>query len=150
MPWLPVLKAVLPYIGNIVSAAMPVFTARRDKESADLTARQIAELQDAVTQNAETIKLLASQLQETITALDKEESELAQRQESLLKLVEQIESLALQARNQSSRHEDMLAAMQARFAEAGKGATRLRNLVYLALVLAVLALLLAAQVTPKG
>lgn len=126
---------------------MPVFTARRDKESADLTARQIAELQEAVTQNAETIKLLACQLQETITALDKEESELAQRQETLLKLVEQVESLALQARNQSSRHEDMLAAIHTTHAESERRATWLARQVYVALGLAMLALLLAAQVT---
>jgi len=69
--WLPVLKAALPYIGNIVAAAVPVFTRRKEQDaSAELVSRQIAELQEAVTGNVEAVKGLAAQVERTITALD--------------------------------------------------------------------------------
>lgn len=61
--WLPLLKTVLPYLTTIVTAAVPAFTARKDNE-------QIAELQQAVRQNAESIKVLAEQLQRTIHAIE--------------------------------------------------------------------------------
>ncbi len=63
--WLPAVKAVLPYVAQIVTAAIPVFT-KKDKAGTDDVARQIAELQDAVTHNAESLKILAAQLQEVI------------------------------------------------------------------------------------
>jgi hypothetical protein len=65
---LPALKAVLPHVGSIVDAALPVFT-RRKTESADLVQQQIAELQAAASHNAEHVKELAGQLQSTVTAL---------------------------------------------------------------------------------
>ena len=67
---LPALKAVLPHVGDIVSAAKPVFT-RRKTEAADVQLQQIAELQAAASQNAEHVKELAEQLQSTIAALEK-------------------------------------------------------------------------------
>jgi len=69
--WLPALKAVLPYLTNIVTATLPVFTARKGQErAAEVTAQQIAELQSAATRNAEAVKLLAEQLERTVTALE--------------------------------------------------------------------------------
>jgi hypothetical protein len=69
--WLPALKAVLPYVTNIVTAALPAFTARKAQDrSDDVAARQIAELQSAATHNAESVKVLAEQLQRTVTALE--------------------------------------------------------------------------------
>jgi aspartate-semialdehyde dehydrogenase len=63
--WLiPALKAVLPHIGTIISAAAPVFT----RKNADAVA--ITELQSAASQNAAHIKELAEQLQSTVSALD--------------------------------------------------------------------------------
>ena len=63
--WLiPALKAVLPHIGTIISAAAPVFT----RKNADAVA--ITELQSAVSQNAANIKELAQQLQSTVAALE--------------------------------------------------------------------------------
>lgn len=63
--WLiPALKAVLPHIGTIISAAAPVFT----RKNADAVA--ITELQSAVSQNAANIKELAEQLQSTVAALE--------------------------------------------------------------------------------
>src|SRR5713226_3255738 len=72
--WLiPALKAALPHIGTIISAAAPVFT----RKSADAVAnhtlllqQQITELQSAASQNAAHIKELAAQLQSTVTALE--------------------------------------------------------------------------------
>jgi aspartate-semialdehyde dehydrogenase len=61
---LPALKAVLPHIGTIISAAAPVFT----RKNADTVA--ITELQSAASQNAAHIKELAEQLQSTVAAVE--------------------------------------------------------------------------------
>ncbi len=61
---LPALKAVLPHIGTIISAAAPVFT----RKNADAVA--ITELQCAASQNAANVKELAEQLQNTVAALE--------------------------------------------------------------------------------
>jgi hypothetical protein len=68
---LPALKAVLPHIGTIVSAAKPVFT-RKDAavNQTTLLQQQITELQAAASQNAANIQELAEQLQRTVTALE--------------------------------------------------------------------------------
>src|SRR2546427_4339754 len=63
--WLiPALKAVLPHIGTIISAAAPAFT----RKNSDAVA--ITELQSAASQNAAHIKELAEQLQSTVAALE--------------------------------------------------------------------------------
>jgi len=63
--WLiPALKAALPHIAAIISAAAPVFT----RKNADTVA--ITELQSAASQNAANIKELAEQLQSTVAALE--------------------------------------------------------------------------------
>ena len=63
--FLPALKAVLPHIGTIISAAGPVFT----KKSGEVQ-QQITELQSAVSQNALNIKELAAQLETTVSAIE--------------------------------------------------------------------------------
>jgi len=69
--WVSALKTVLPYVTNVVTAAIPAFTARKGQDrSAEITAQQIAELQDAATHNAESVKVLAEQLQRTVSALE--------------------------------------------------------------------------------
>ncbi len=69
--WVSALKAVLPYVTNIVTAAIPAFTSRMGQErSAEVTAQQIAELQNAATHNAESVKVLAEQLQRTVSAVE--------------------------------------------------------------------------------
>jgi hypothetical protein len=63
--WLiPALKAALPHIATIISAAAPVFT----RKNADAVA--ITELQAAASQNAAHIKELAAELQSTLAALE--------------------------------------------------------------------------------
>jgi len=69
--WLPILKASLPYLTKIVAAAIPAFTSRPAPGKADeVIPQQIAELQAAVTSNAESIKALAAQLKQTIEGID--------------------------------------------------------------------------------
>lgn len=72
--WLiPALKAVLPHVGDILSAAKPAFTKRKPDAATnqDLVQQQIAELQAAVSQQSGHIKELAAQLENTLTALEK-------------------------------------------------------------------------------
>jgi len=69
--WLPVLKAALPYVAQIVTAAIPAFTAKSDVTKTDpLIVQQIEELQAAATKNAESIHLLAEKLQQTIQGIE--------------------------------------------------------------------------------
>ncbi len=69
--FLPVLKIALPYITQVVTATLPMFTSKSAGGKPDeVIPKQIAELQSAVTQNAETVKGLAMQLKESIESLD--------------------------------------------------------------------------------
>jgi uncharacterized protein YlxW (UPF0749 family) len=69
--WLPAVKVFLPYLTQIVTAAIPAFTKKADKTGMeDTTRNQISELQDAVTHNAESLKILATQLQQVINDID--------------------------------------------------------------------------------
>ena len=72
--WLiPAIKAVLPYVGSIVSAAAPVFTKKAADAAASQTVlqQQVAELQSAASDNDAHIKGLAAQIQNTVEALEK-------------------------------------------------------------------------------
>lgn len=77
--WLiPALKAVLPHVGDILSAAKPVFTKKKPETPpgvapapAELVQQQIAELQAAASQQSAHIKELAAQLENTVAALEK-------------------------------------------------------------------------------
>ena len=116
--WLPVLKAALPYIGNIVAAAVPVFTRRKEQDaSAELVSRQIAELQEAVTGNVEAVKGLAAQVERTITALDAGEADLAQRLAVLQDALTHCENMTSLAQEQGVRQEAVAMALQTRVAE---------------------------------
>ncbi|RJG02474.1 hypothetical protein [Noviherbaspirillum sedimenti] len=74
-PWIiPALKAVLPHVGTIVSAAKPIFT-KTSADAAGLSAnapvqQQIDELQAVAAQNDAHIRELAAQLQTAVTALE--------------------------------------------------------------------------------
>lgn len=72
--WLiPALKAVLPHVGTIVSAASPVFTKKAPDAIANQTVllqQQISELQVAASANDIHIKELAAQIQHTIEVLE--------------------------------------------------------------------------------
>lgn len=69
--FLPALKIALPYISQIVTATVPMFTSRpANGKSDELVSRQIQELQTAVTQNAESVKGMATQWKDTMESLD--------------------------------------------------------------------------------
>lgn len=68
---LPAVKLILPHVGNILAAAKPVFTRRKDAADQSTVEQQIAELQAAASENAGLIKELAEQLQITVTSLEK-------------------------------------------------------------------------------
>jgi TolA-binding protein len=74
--YLPVIKALLPYLAPLVSTAMPMFTKKDDGASADaqLQSKQIAELQEFVNKNAASVKLLAEQLEKAVSAIDEREA----------------------------------------------------------------------------
>lgn len=78
--FLPVLKVALPYITQIVSAAIPMFTAKTPEGKAEeVMPQQIRELQSAVTHNAEAVKGLALQFKEAIEGVDKAAAQLQQQ-----------------------------------------------------------------------
>ena len=71
---LPAVKAVLPHVGTIISAALPVFQSRKIDENAAtqeaLLQRQISELQEVASHNAVHIKELAEQLKQMVVTLE--------------------------------------------------------------------------------
>ena len=94
--WLPLLKASLPYISQIVTAAIPAFTSKTSADkSAEVVPTQIAELQSAVTQNAEAVKALATQLKGTIEGIDTGAAKLEQEIKALKRLAQIATILAL-------------------------------------------------------
>lgn len=98
--WLvPALKAVLPHVGTIISAAAPVFTRRAADAAAvepALLQRQITELQAAASQNADNIRELAGQLSTTVNALEQSAAlaEARLRRATLLATVAAVVALA--------------------------------------------------------
>lgn len=95
--WLiPALKALVPHIGTIVSAAAPVFTRRSADAAANqasLLQQQITELQVAASANDAHIKALALQMQNAVAALEEETALAEKRYRHAMVLV--ISSLAL-------------------------------------------------------
>lgn len=86
--FLPALKIALPYITQAVAAAIPAFTSRPANGKPDeIVPQQIAELQTAVTQNAETVRGLAFQLKEIIKDADTRMAALQQQITLLRRLV---------------------------------------------------------------
>lgn len=87
--FIPVLKSVLPYVGTIVSAAAPVFTKKSADAAANLSIlqqQQIAELQAAASANDAHIKALATQMQNTVGALEKGASLAERRHQQVIVL----------------------------------------------------------------
>ena len=69
---LPIIKMLAPYVTQVATAAIPAFTSKPAEvaKSDPVMAQQIQELQTAVTQNAQSIHLLAEKLQQAITSLE--------------------------------------------------------------------------------
>lgn len=73
--WLSVTKAVLPYVSDIISVAVPVFTRRKgntEESRIQILQQQVTELQSASLQNIGDIKALAEQLKTALPLLEKE------------------------------------------------------------------------------
>ena len=69
--WIPIVKSAMPYVVQVLSIAIPAFTSRSaQKEAEDIVPEQIAELQSAATQNAESVKILAEQLKGSMEGVD--------------------------------------------------------------------------------
>lgn len=69
--FLPFIKALAPYIAQIATAAIPAFTSKSEAAILDpVLAKQIEELQSAVTQNAKSIHLLAEKMQQVIEGIE--------------------------------------------------------------------------------
>lgn len=73
--YIPILKAVLPYLAPLIQATMPIFTkiSGKDHPSQGLQDTQISELQSEVQKNAESLQTLAEQLRQSIAAFDERE-----------------------------------------------------------------------------
>ncbi len=83
---LPAIKAILPHVGTIVSAASPAFTRKNTTAVADesVLQQQITELQMAATANDAHIKELAAQIKSTVELLETGASVADSRHQRLL------------------------------------------------------------------
>lgn len=97
--WLiPALKAVLPHVGTIVSAATPVFTKKNADAASNqstLLQQQITELQAAASENDAHIKELAAQIKNTLEVLEKGATVAERRHQRILALC--VAAMALSA-----------------------------------------------------
>ena len=85
--WVPLLTKALPLLTQIASAAIPRFTSKPAPNQADpVIAKQIAELQAAAVNNAESSRTLAEKLQQTIQGIDAAAKGL-QKQLAVLKIL---------------------------------------------------------------
>jgi len=85
--FLPIIKAVAPYIAQVATAAIPAFTSKPEAAKTEqVVAKQIQELQEAATQNAESIHILAEKLQQAIQSIESAGQD-AQRQIAAYKVI---------------------------------------------------------------
>lgn len=69
--FIPLIKALAPYLTTIATTAIPAFTSRSEIAKSDpVVAQQITELQDAVTKNAQSLHIIAEQLQKVIASAE--------------------------------------------------------------------------------
>lgn len=78
--FLPILKAIAPYVAQVAAAAIPVFTSKKGGTDPEVVktdpvvAKQIEELQSAASHNAQSVKVLAEKLQQIIENFEKTEA----------------------------------------------------------------------------
>jgi len=70
--FLPIIKAIAPFVAQVATAAIPAFTAKpaESPKNDPVVARQIEELQTAATKNAQSIHVLAENLQQAIKGIE--------------------------------------------------------------------------------
>lgn len=73
--YLPVIKVILPYLAPLITSAVPIFTKSYSGSNSEQpsTTKLIDELQGAVKNNAESLKVIAKQLQTSIEEFDERE-----------------------------------------------------------------------------
>ena len=75
--FLPIVKAIAPYIAQVATAAIPAFTSKKGGSDPDVIKsdpviiKQIEELQSAASQNAQSVKILAEKLQQAMEDIEK-------------------------------------------------------------------------------
>ena len=75
--FLPIVKAIAPYIAQVATVAIPAFTSKQVGSDPDVIksdpviAKQIGELQSAASQNAQSVKVLAEKLQQAIEDIER-------------------------------------------------------------------------------
>ena len=70
--FIPIFKAVAPYVAQVAAYAIPAFTTKPESVKADpVLVKQIEELQKAAKQNAESIHVLAENMQHAITEFER-------------------------------------------------------------------------------
>jgi len=85
--FLPIIKAVAPYLAQVASAAIPAFTARKENAKLDpVITQQIEELQAAASQNAHSVQVLAEKLQQAIENIEAT-AQAADRQVAFYKVI---------------------------------------------------------------
>ena len=85
--FLPIVKAIAPYLAQVATAAIPAFTSRKENSKLDpIIAKQIEELQVAASQNAQSVHVLAEKLQLAIQNVETTAQQ-ADRQIAIYKVV---------------------------------------------------------------
>lgn len=89
--YLPVLKVILPYLAPLITSAAPIFTKSSNNSNSEQpsTAQLIDELQGAVKNNADSLKVIAKQLQTSIEAFDEREFNEQKRLAEIHALIEE-------------------------------------------------------------
>ena len=84
--FLPIIKAVAPYLTQIATTAIPAFTSKPAAIAKEdpVIAKQIEELQTAATQNADSVRVLAENLQQAMQGIETAAQE-ANRQAAMLR-----------------------------------------------------------------
>lgn len=70
--FLPIIKAIAPYVAQVATAAIPAFTSKPAEISKGdpVVAKQIEELQAAATENAQSIHVLAENIQQAMQGIE--------------------------------------------------------------------------------
>lgn len=69
--FLPIIKAMAPYLAQVATAAIPAFTRKPGAAKSDpVVEKQIEELQAAATQNAQSIHILAEKFQQAMQDIE--------------------------------------------------------------------------------
>ncbi|BBP02363.1 hypothetical protein [Sulfuriferula nivalis] len=85
--FLPIIKAIAPYLAQVATAAIPAFTFKPAAAKSDpVVERQIEELQAAATQNAQSIHVLAEKIQQAMQDIENAVEE-AKKQVAAYKII---------------------------------------------------------------